>query len=304
MLNFFVAFYPEAAPLIRAFSLKKVNMAAPFDEYLNEAEGIRLTLTGTGSVAAAAAVSSACTKHMPGRGDFLVNLGTCAGSSPGGLFLCNKIIEEATGRSFYPDMLYPSPWKENTVVTLAKPLEHGLPELHEPGACVKKPVRQETAGTDSAGRQPWLLYDMEAAGVYQSGSYYFGPHQMQFWKVVSDSGQGRQVTADQVAGQMENCLGQITEAIETLQRAAGEQQSPCRQTEAACRQTEADEQLCRDLHCSETMKNQVRQLFRYWRLAGVPYQGKLKELYRDRVLPCKDRREGKRCFEEIRESLL
>ena len=39
-------------------------------------------------------------------------------------------------------------------------------------------------------------------------------------------------------------------------------------------------------------------------LAGIDYQGIIEEMYQAGELPCKDKREGKRCFEEFGRKLL
>ena len=40
----------------------------------------------------------------------------------------------------------------------------------------------------AANREAVVLHDMEGAAIYQAGSYWLGPHQMSFIKVISDHG--------------------------------------------------------------------------------------------------------------------
>lgn len=61
--------------------------------------------------------------------------------------MCHKITEQATGKTFYPDILYRHPWKERELVTGMQPLQRAAAH----GA----------------------LYDMEAAAVYQAGIRFF-----------------------------------------------------------------------------------------------------------------------------------
>lgn len=46
------------------------------------------------------------------------------------------------------------------------------------------------------------------------------------------------------------------------------------------------------------------QHLKYAVLAGIDYQGIIEEMYQAGELPCKDKREGKRCFEEFGRKLL
>ena len=52
MIYIFTALYPEAKPLIRAFSLKKAVAGLPFDVYENMDGDLRLVITGAGMTAA------------------------------------------------------------------------------------------------------------------------------------------------------------------------------------------------------------------------------------------------------------
>ena len=107
MLYLITAMYAEAQPLIRQYQLKKENAQMHFQVFSNESQCVRLIITGTGMIAAAAAVGFLCTAYPPGEYDFLVNIGICAGAPMrDGLFLCSKITEMTTGKTFYPDLLY------------------------------------------------------------------------------------------------------------------------------------------------------------------------------------------------------
>ena len=64
------------------------------------------------------------------------------------------------------------------------------------------------------------------------------------------------------------------------------------------------EQLCLDLHCSRTMSESLCQHIRYCILSGTDYASVLKEMYREGKFPCRNKREGKQYFEELKERLL
>ena len=276
MIYIFCALYPEAQPFINRFHLKKDVSNHRFDEFYKEEVGMRLIVTGVGGIAAAVAVGSICTRYSVGKGDFLVNIGTCArASAVGELFLCNQIQDGISGRNFYPDILYRHSLKEMGVVTEAVQREDGLQEAD-------------------------FLYDMEAAAIYQAGAYFLGPHQMSFLKVVSDAGYGAAVSREQIVTRMENQMEAIVEYFGLLQEIGNRQQG---RRDFPGGELWMD-RLCRDLCCSCTMRASVVQFFRYLFLQGIDCKKKVEELYDGGRLPCKNRREGKKRFEELKSELL
>lgn len=308
MIYILTAMYAEAHPIITHFHLKKDVSHIRFQVFDNQEAGIRLVVAGTGTISAAVAIADAC--RAAEEGDFLVNVGICAGIQEekvsekendclvkgpsinrepaqsenekiygiGEIFLCNKIKEQVTGRTFYPDILY----------------RHGFTE-----AQILTGTAAYTKDKKEAG---FWLYDMEAAAVYQAGLYYFGPHRMSFLKVVSDYGDAEKVTAEQVRELMEGNVERIVEYVDFLQEIGRrEQAGTCFLEDALLSETE---KLCRDMHCSETMAAALRQYIRYGILSGVDIAGLRKEMYHEGKLPCKDKREGKLCFEEFKRRVL
>lgn len=286
MIYLFTALYCEAAVFIRQLHLEKNLENTWFQEFTNETSGIRLTITGVGGIAAAAAVGSICTKYKPGGEDVLLNIGTCAhkeGSS--GIFVCNKLIEQTTGKTFYPDILYSHDFEEETIVTGM------LPQNCE----------RNGAGT-SAMILDGNLYDMEAAAIYQAGSYFFGPHQMVFLKVVSDDGRAKEISEKQVEDLMESCQDRLFDFITQLSVMFHENDR-----KKSCARQDMElmtERLCRDMHCSKAMRDLVEQHIHYLSLSGTDWSFVIQNMYREGLLPCKDKREGKQCFEELKRRLL
>ncbi len=285
MIYIVTAMYAEARPFIESFGLKKDISQTRFQVFRSREAEICLLISGSGPIAAAVAVSSVLAQSRTGREDFLVNAGICAciqGSfRQGDIFLCSKIRERASGRTFYPDLLYRHEFREAQIITGAKPCD----------------------GTD--GKEPaeegFCLYDMEAAAVYQAGAYYLGPHQMSFLKVVSDDGNVRHLTPDLIGRLMEENREGIADYIKVLQAAACGQRREAIFTE----ETEAlIERLCADLHCSRVMSESLRQHMRYFVLSGADFESVTEEMYREGRLPCKDKREGKKCLEEFGKRLL
>lgn len=284
MIYLFTALYCEAHIFIKQFHLKKNPENTHFQEFYNETFGIRLTVTGVGEIAAAVAVGSVCTSYRPGQGDLLLNIGTCANrTGSGGIFLCNKIIEQTTGKTFYPDILYRHDFCEEGIMTGMLPWN---------------------GENDNAGMPMAIsgvnLYDMEAAAIYQAGSYFFGPHQMIFLKIVSDGGAAKGVSEKQVGHLMEEYQDLIFNYIRQLQMITDEkiQKGSHRQQEEVL-----IEQLCRDMHCSKVMRDSLGQHIHYLALAQIDYVSVIQDMYTEGLLPCKDKREGKLRFDEIKRRL-
>ena len=315
MVYVFCAFYGECSGLIKHYNLKKrqTDKYYRFDVFENENQPVRIILTGQGSVMAAAAVSGAASFFGIKAEDAIINVGTCAGDyEPGQVFICNKITEEATGRTFYPDMILRSRMPESELVTVP--------------VVIRKSIH-EYANKDSHNM---VLYDMEAAAIYQAANLYVGPHRMGFVKVVSDNGDIEGLTPDFIKKLMAGAVDEIASYVDMFVTDAGnwhndrldafdklnggknnsiQQQhmehyslndDMCRAEES----TQFTNQLCKDLHCSKVMENQVRQLIKYLSLEGTDYMTYINKLYDEGRLPAHDKKNGKVCLDEIKRELL
>ena len=246
----------------------------------NENQPVRIILTGQGSVMAAAALSGAASFFGIKAEDAIINVGTCAGNyEPGQVFICNKITEEATGRTFYPDMILRSNLPERELVTAP--------------VVIRKSIH-EYANKDSHNM---VLYDMEAAAIYQAANLYVGPHRMGFVKVVSDNGDIEGLTPDFIKGLMAEAVDEIASYVDMF---VTDTHDMCRAEES----TQFTNQLCKDLHCSKVMENQVRQLIKYLSLEGTDYMTYINKLYNEGRLPAHDKKNGKVCLDEIKRELL
>lgn len=315
MVYVFCAFYGECSGLIKHYNLKKrqTDKYYRFDVFENENQPVRIILTGQGSVMAAAAVSGAASFFGIKAEDAIINVGTCAGDyEPGQVFICNKITEEATGRTFYPDMILRSNLPERELVTVP--------------VVIRKSIH-EYVNKDS---YDMALYDMEAAAIYQAANLYVGPHRMGFVKVVSDNGDIEGLTPDFIKGLMAEAVDEIASYVDMFVTDAGNwhndrqdafdklnsgKNSSIQQqhmehyslNDDMCRAEESTQftnQLCKDLHCSKVMENQVRQLIKYLSLEGTDYMTYINKLYNEGRLPAHDKKNGKVCLDEIKRELL
>lgn len=271
MIYIITALYSEAQIFIGQYHLKKNVANTRFQEFFREEEQIRLIISGPGEIAAAAAVASLCTLYPPSERDWLFHAGVCAGAQTGEIFLCHKLIEETTGKTFYPDLLYRYGLPESAITTAAK-------------------IREESVG---AG-----LIDLEACAVYQAGSYFFQTHRMLFVKVVSDNGNPKQVTAEQISRYMQAHRERFVQIISMLNEITDQEQKEPPMQEERIRQ------LSGDLHCSKAMEDSLRQYLRYACLAGIDAHGVIRQMYQSGLLPCAGKKEGKQRFEELKKRLL
>lgn len=137
----------------------------------------------------------------PADRDMDSGYGAAHAAQIGDLYVCHKITEQATGKTFYPDILYRHPWKERELVTGMQPLQRAAAH----GA----------------------LYDMEAAAVYQAGIRFFSPDRMLFLKVVSDFGIAGQerMTAEALTGLLEQYVKEVAAFLTNLREAADEEET-------------------------------------------------------------------------------
>ena len=274
MIYIFSAFYAEAKNIIDHYGLKKEKSPemVRFDVFANES--IRLVITGVGEINAAAAVSNIGGAYGISPDDEILNVGCGAGFSSdicmGSIFLGNKLTEQMTGRTFYPDMLMKANFRECEIVTVARVLNEG---------------------SDS------VVYDMEAAAVYQAAAFFVGPHRMHFIKLVSDAGEriDQSKITELFALQEDKICGYIDRLLSACADKA--------QMDDTQSSWNMDRLIC-DMRCSKVMGDQLAQLIKYCRLSGIDYKAVLDEYYTNGLLPCESKREGKKCLFELKQRLL
>lgn len=274
MIYIFSAFYAEAKNIIDHYGLKKEKSPemVRFDVFTNES--IRLVITGVGEINAAAAVSNIGGAYGISPDDEILNVGCGAGFSSdiclGSIFLGNKLTEQMTGRTFYPDMLMKANFRECEIVTVARVLNEG---------------------SDS------VVYDMEAAAVYQAAAFFVGPHRMHFIKLVSDAGEriDQSKITELFALQEDKICGYIDRLLSACADKA--------QMDDTQSSWNMDRLIC-DMRCSKVMGDQLAQLIKYCRLSGIDYKAVLDEYYTNGLLPCESKREGKKCLFELKQRLL
>ena len=329
MIHIFTALYPEAKPLIQALSLKKRAAQTHYQQFLSEEGDLCLTITGVGPLQAAAVTASVLTDYDAGAQDQLLSLGAAARltTCPASMYHVNKITEAVTMRDFYPDMLLNTGLPEASLITGARLLttqDTWAQVDAQRGEKFRRGTTDDAApGTLADRLAAPLLYDMEAAAIYQAASMFLGPHQMNFLRIVTDDGLtqeemetgmtvrtvtnaasgteskpavGTEESAPQsLATHVTDCVEQQVDTIV----AVVDKLRALTAAEAAGHQvlTENEQQLVdkliADAHFSKVMADECVQLIRYAALSELDWQQPIAALYAEGLVPTRDKRAGK-----------
>ena len=157
MITFITAIYEEARPFIEILGLKKRSDEHQYQHFVSD--GYEVVIVGEGHVSALRNCSRHFALHEPDNCSLVVNVGICGSSfgDIGDLYLINKITDDATGRTYYPDLVYKNDFKQHSITTVFAPKSSGEG-----------------------------LFDMEASMVYEGCVPYFTLERMIFFKVISD----------------------------------------------------------------------------------------------------------------------
>lgn len=313
MLYIMTALSAEARPLIGALGLKKKQTAGRFRIYENESRTISLVITGPGEILSATAVGM-----LIGNGEeeenFLLSFGCSADLSSildqadnrmvqdGKLYIADKIVNADSGRTFYPDLLVRNDFAEVTVVTGSRVLTGASDRDDSLIKIISTKQLSEKQGMPQhgSGTSQTILYDMESAAIYEAGSCFLGPHEMSFLRVVTDRGNGDEVTPEDVNRCVTDVLPDLLEYIAKVQSFLKGQKKKSEN----CDIGQAGEKLAKDMDCSVTMGHQLTQLLRFCTAAEIPWEEKINALYAEEILPVKSRREGKKVLERLQESCI
>lgn len=271
--------------------MKKDTSFTKFQVFRNE--NILLLITGTGCIKAAIALSFVCALVPVSNQDIFLNIGVCGlykkEVPAGSVYIGNKIMDMATGRCFYPDMLYSHPFREGTILT--------SPVLLQSDSNIK-------SGPKRICLEPCLLkqdclIDMEASGLYQASAFYFQPHQMFFVKIVSDYLDTSGLTPAALTEILLLNLPQITEWINHIEGEFSKNTSLFTAREEALITKTA-----KSLLFSASMEQQLFQILKYVKLRDGSFINRLNEIIMKLPLPCKSKSEGKKYLEQIKQQLI
>lgn len=233
MVHFFCALPCEANPLIQQFKLTELKQFDLFRLYQSKDKQFTLTITGIGKLNAASAVSyqHACLDTK--ASDIWLNIGVAghANLDIGEVRLINKITDGQDNTSWYPQIIFDSPCKQASLITLDKPSND----------------YQET------------LFDMEASGFYQMATRLGMAELIHCLKIISDNAQ--QPTHTVNAESVKKLIAAQTETIETIAELLVSQASEMESINAVPSHYAA---FVERWHFTQTEQIQLLRLLRQW----------------------------------------
>lgn len=194
MTHVVTALLAEARPIVNHFGLRPAA-ERPFQTFAGD--GIDLIVSGIGASASATAVGYAAARNgRDARAWLNVGIAGHRDAEPGTAGLANKVVDAASGRSWYPPGLFELPCRGVEVRTVAD---------------------VERRFEDDA------FYDMEAAGFYPAALRFATGELVQVLKVVSDNRERtpERLTAASVAALVESRLPEVEALLAELGELAG-----------------------------------------------------------------------------------
>ncbi|MEE3288093.1 MAG: hypothetical protein VX249_07815 [Pseudomonadota bacterium] len=230
-MNLVVALRAEAQPLIEYFQLEAGSADGLFTIY--RGESVWLVISGVGRVLAGAAVAHL---HLVSGGKADVpwlNVGIAGHRqlSIGDLLLASRIVEPATGRSWYPPYTLDSAVQRSELVTVDQP-ERDFPRCS--------------------------AYDMEAAGFYAIASRCSTSELVQSLKVVSDNPGTTLDLSHQQISQL------IADQLESIATVGGELTEIGRQHKMTRPTTPSLDRYLGQWHFTVTQRHRLTGLLRRW----------------------------------------
>lgn len=301
MLYVVTALYCEAKPWIQTFALKKNTTSQRFQIFQNDS--ICLVITKQGKLNAAVAVTDMFHLNPPTDKDLLLNVGIAATTNQkiplGTGYLCNKIIDEDTNHTYYPDVLFSHSFEECTLRTVSKPATSDI--ILECEERNKHSNQLDSILLAEDNIPVYSLIDMEASGVYTAATLFLKQHQLLFYKVVSDHCCDHSVSPEEVTFLLQDKLPLLIDYTDSICKTLSSQNvSALNSEEISLIQKVADA-----LHFSVTMTHQLKQLFLYSKLNQANPAFTLTQLYEELIeSPCNSKKEGKRYFERLKYELI
>lgn len=254
-----------------------------------------------------------------------------AGVPLGSLIMVNKLTDVESGRMFYPDMIYRHPFAEGEVET----------SVHvytaKTGVCDESMTQEEVTGWTVHDMEATAFYE---AGNFFYGPHqmmflkvvtdYGMPANVTKQKetqvqdvcgghILTESKRDAEnsgIDKERFAQIMQTAGAQVVDFLDgvlvmmqqdedgtTLIGTETLRENKRKQEMQGDAQDRA-ERLAEDLHCSVTMRAELMQLLTYWRLAGFDAQSVIDVYYAQGLLPCKDKRTGRRLLDELQNKWL
>ena len=234
-INFVVALFCEAKPIITHFNLRKRDSTL-FKIYSNQNHSIRLIISGIGSSASSRATKYLALDSEADMGTAWLNIGI------GGhdnlplekAILAHKITDSQTGKTWFPQLVFDPQCLTASVKTVEKP-DFNYPDDN--------------------------VVEMEASGFYSAAESYSTREMVHCMKIISDNSQSPagKITAAMVDKLISRNLSSIKELVRKLQVLSMEEEERTSDPPFL--------QECLSLwHFTVTQTHQLKSLLRKWLL--------------------------------------
>ena len=194
--------------------------------------------------------------------DYVLNVGICAGSEKGKGYLINQVISTATGRRFYPDILFESGAEELSITTSS-----------------------EVVTSVEEG----MLYDMESSLVCDSVLKVIPPSHLAIYKVVSDSGDNFP-SKNEITSLIREHIDEIKKIAEFLTEGGTSRDYGFLQ-----------ESVAEELRLTQYMRNELKDIEHYCAVAGREAEllALIDKMRNEERIPVKDKKAGREVLDEI-----
>ena len=235
-LKFFwvVALRPEANALIKKFNLKSFSNHLNFPIYINRKNGHALVISGVGSIKSAVATMYLNNTFKPGQFVAWINIGIAGHfqGPVGTLFQAIKVVNNDSGKSFFPGLRFSKLAKAAELYTVSSPQnEFTLP----------------------------VLYDMEAAGFCEIAPSLSCNELTFVLKIVSDTSDQSQslVTKKMIADLFKKNSAMIDNLLQAVVKIVDRERARLGDP------IEMDGIMC-SLHFTETNRLRFRKIYKKW----------------------------------------
>lgn len=296
MIYLLTAMFHEASALIQPYQLKKETDIHPFQTF--SGDKARLIISGTGAVNASVAAAFLCTRYPPAAGDLFINLGICGGDplkyQKGELVLANRLLDETTGRFYYPDMLFRHPFPEDGLCSAAGP-------------------RTASPGFGCG------LADMEGAFVFQAVSHFVSPDRILIVKTVTDYFEPEQVSKEKIRRILTDNAPMLRRWLDGVHAASTESAAASDRCIVTKRERKAMDNLAVQLKLTASMRITLDKHLKYFKLRNEPIGKHSRDTYAQTEcfadeacellehytrLGCRDKMEGKKLYAQLLQQLM
>lgn len=275
MIYFLTALYYEAKNIIFHYNMKKSMEFTRFQVFKGRNEV--LVISGTGYIKAVTAVTYLLDHFGYNENDIFINLGICGDVNndfgKGKIIICNKLIDNCSNKSFYPDMLFMHPFDEGALESFSQVIERDM----------SKNIEGD-------------IVDQEGAFVYQSASIFMKPHNIHIIKIVSDILNPESITPEKIERLFEDSMPNIYLWLEERAKVKFYSENIITKEEYKILK-----EFSENIRLTSSMNMELNKLFTQYKIRNGQAINVIKEYIK---FQCKFKNEGKKIFGQVKNRLM